>query len=116
MLEAHREAGDPNMDLMQLLCAYRLALAGRNDKGEMTEAETQIAMEKLGARLSQETQRRAAQQRAEAPQQAADPQQQNKARTPAYGALFKGLGTSGKPIVCTPVRGPNGVAVSFTCQ
>ena len=116
MLEAHREAGDPNMDLMQLLCAYRLALAERNDKGEMTEAEAQVVVEKLGKRLSREARRRATQQQAEQPEQAEAPKQRNDSRRQDYGALLQGLGASGKPIVCNPVRRANGVVVSFTCQ
>jgi len=93
ILEAHREAGDPNMDLTQLLCAYRLALAERNDKGEMTEAEAQVAMAELGVRVSQEVRQRATQQQAELHQESVDLQQQNNARMQAYGTLLQGLGT-----------------------
>jgi hypothetical protein len=93
ILEAHEEAADPNMDLMQLYCAYRLALAERNDKGEMTEAEANVAMQELALRVSQEARQRARQQQAGLRQQAIDLQQQNNARMQAYGVLLQGLGT-----------------------
>lgn len=94
ILEAHQEAGDPNMDLIQLLCAYRMAVAELEDKGKLTEAEGNVAIEELVLRVSQEGLLRAMQQQAESrQQQAMDLQQQNNARMQAYGTLLQGLGT-----------------------
>lgn len=104
ILEVHREAGDPNMDLMQLLCAYRFATAEREDNGEMTEPEANLATEGLLLRVGQEARWRSA----------TGPQ--DDARRQAFEALLQGLGTTEKPIVCTPVRGTNTVIMSVTCQ
>jgi hypothetical protein len=152
LLEAYQ--GHPNLDLVQLLCAYRLAIAERNDKGEITEAEANVVMQELALRISKEVRQRAIQQqaelrqqRAELRQQAVDLQQQNNGRVQALGALLQGLGTWqsasriqmplapvspapqlnpnaflrsspawGRPIVCTPIRGANGVVMSVTCR
>ena len=92
ILNAHRDAGDPYMDLMQLFAAHRIALAERLDKGEITEAEAGVAIQELIVRLNQERRQRDAQQRVELRQQALEAEQQN-ARMQAYGALFQELGT-----------------------
>ena len=93
VIEAHREAGDPNMDLVYLTTAYRLALSERRDKNEISEGEAQVMWAELVSRVSQEVRQRTAQQQAEQRQQNLDFQQQNTARMQAYGALLQGLGT-----------------------
>lgn len=47
------------MDLVFLANAYRLALAERVDKGEITKTEAQVIMAELGQRIAAEEQRRA---------------------------------------------------------
>jgi hypothetical protein len=120
ILQAYQEAGDPNMDLIQLLCAYREAVAERNDKGELTEAEGHVAIQELTLRVNQEARQRAAQQRAESRQQAMDVQQENNARMQAYGTLLQGLGTwqSANKVEMPKISGPAYVSpqISIACQ
>ena len=128
VIEAHQKAGDPNMDLVYLATAYRLALAERQDKTEITQGEADVMWAELIARVSQEARQRAMQQQAEQRQQSLDLQQQNNARMQAYGTLLQGLGTwqsANKievpkvsiPQTTMPNSGPGAQPrISITCQ
>src|SRR5512136_1331378 len=42
IIQAHQEAGDPAMNLIYLVTAYRLAIAERIDKHALSEAEANL--------------------------------------------------------------------------
>lgn len=84
--QAHQEAGDPAMNLVYLLTAYRLAIAERIDKGVLSEAEGNLMLAQLVSRINTERLQRdmaAAQQTARASQ--------------SYEALLQGLGVWQNP-------------------
>jgi hypothetical protein len=55
---AYREAGDPNLDLLNVYLAARLVGAENVDKKRVTEAEYQLQLAELESRLTKERQRR----------------------------------------------------------
>ena len=82
IVAAHQEAGDPAMNLVYLLTAYRLAVAERIDKGALREAEANLMLAQLVSRINTERLQRdmaAAEQRERISQ--------------SYEALLQGLGT-----------------------
>jgi len=82
IIQAHKEAGDPAMNLVYLITAYRLAIAERIDKRILSEAEANLMWAQLISRVNTERLERdiaAEQQRARIAQ--------------SYEALLKGLGT-----------------------
>jgi hypothetical protein len=56
---AYREAGDPNLDLLNVYLAARLVGAENVDKKRVTEAEYKLQLAELDSRLTKERQRRA---------------------------------------------------------
>jgi hypothetical protein len=56
---AYREAGDPNLDLLNVYLAARLVGAENVDKKRVTEAEYKLQLAELESRLTKERQRRA---------------------------------------------------------
>lgn len=56
--QAIAESGYPYMDLVNLEIAYRMAVAHRLDKGELSEAEANLQLAELQTRLGSEQQRR----------------------------------------------------------
>ncbi len=82
IIQAHQEAGDPAMDLVYLLTAYRLAVAERIDKGRLREAEGNLMVAQLVSRINTERLQRDM------------ATLQRKPRTAElYSSLLKGLGT-----------------------
>ena len=55
---AWKEAGDPNLDLLDILLAARLVGAENVDKGKVTDAEYQLQLAELNSRLTDERRRR----------------------------------------------------------
>jgi hypothetical protein len=55
---AWKEAGDPNLDLLNVLLAARLVGAENVDRGRITEAEYQLQLAQLNARITEEKRRR----------------------------------------------------------
>ena len=55
---AWQEAGDPNLDLLDILLAARLVGAENVDKGKVTYAEYQLQLAELNSRLNDERRRR----------------------------------------------------------
>ena len=87
IIQAHQEAGDPAMNLVYLLTAYRLAIAERIDKGALSEAEGNLMLAQLVSRINTERLQRdmaAAQQTARVSQ--------------SYEALLQGLGVWQSPV------------------
>jgi hypothetical protein len=81
IIKAHQDAGDPAVNLVYLLTAYRLAIAERIDKAVLNEAEGNLMLAQLVSRINTERIERdmaAAQQRAPA--------------TQSYATLLRGLG------------------------
>jgi hypothetical protein len=56
---AYREAGDPNLDLLNVYLAARLVGVENVDKKRVTEAEYKLQLAELESRLTKERQRRA---------------------------------------------------------
>ena len=56
---AYREAGDPNLDLLNVYLAARVVGAENIDRKRVTEAEYQLQLAELESRLTKERQRRA---------------------------------------------------------
>ncbi len=66
IVKAHEEAGDPAMNLVYLVTAYRLAISQRMDKGALSRAEGNLMLAQLVSRINAERLERdiaAAQQR-----------------------------------------------------
>ena len=59
VIAAYQRANYPNMDLIYLETAARLAGAEKIDKGEITEAQFQLELAELGTRVASEERRRA---------------------------------------------------------
>jgi hypothetical protein len=55
---AWKQAGDPNLDLLNVLLAARLVGAENVDRGRITEAEYQLQLAELNARITEEKRRR----------------------------------------------------------
>ena len=55
---AWKEAGEPNLDLLNVLLAARLVGAENVDRGRITEAEYQLQLAELNARITDERRRR----------------------------------------------------------
>ncbi len=55
---AWKEAGDPNLDLLDVLLAARLVGAENVDKGKVTDAEYELQLAELNSRLNDERRRR----------------------------------------------------------
>jgi hypothetical protein len=55
---AWKEAGDPNLDLLNVWLAARLVGAEKVDKKQVTEAEYQLELAELDSRLTNERRRR----------------------------------------------------------
>jgi hypothetical protein len=55
---AYKAAGDPNLDLLNILLAARLVGAENVDKKRVTEAEYQLQLAELNSRLEEERRRR----------------------------------------------------------
>jgi hypothetical protein len=99
IIQAHQEAGDPAMNLIHLITAYRLAIAERIDKHVLSEAEANLMLAQLYSRVNTERLQRdiaAAQQRARTAQ--------------TYEALLQGLGIWQKS--AGPAAQPGSVAPS----
>src|SRR5215469_15967982 len=56
---AYREAGDPNLDLLNVYLAARVVGAENIDRKRVTEAEYQLQLAELESRLTKERRRRA---------------------------------------------------------
>jgi hypothetical protein len=82
IIQAHQEAGDPAMNLIYLVTAYRLAIAERIDKHALSEAEANLMLAQLISRVNTERLQRDI---------AAEQQRRRTAQS--YEALLKGLGT-----------------------
>jgi hypothetical protein len=81
IIRAHQDAGDPAMNLIYLITAYRLAIAERIDKHTLSEAEANLMLAQLISRVNTERLQRdiaTAQWRARTAQ--------------TYEALLQGLG------------------------
>ena len=63
MRQVWADAGFPYIDLVDLIATHHLALAERMDKGELSVAEANMQMAKLGVRVVNEAQRRDAEAR-----------------------------------------------------
>jgi hypothetical protein len=59
ILAAYKQAGDPNLDLLNVYLAARLVGAENVDRHQVTEAEYQLQLAELESRLAKERQRRA---------------------------------------------------------
>jgi hypothetical protein len=68
IIAAYQNANYPNMDLVELVTASRLAGAEKIDRGEITEAEFQLQLAELGTRVASEEERRRANHQAAAAQ------------------------------------------------
>lgn len=55
---AWKAAGDPNLDLLNVLLAAKLVGAEKVDKGQVTPAEYQLQLAELNARITEERRRR----------------------------------------------------------
>jgi len=55
---AWKTAGDPNLDLLNVLLAAKLVGAEKVDKGQVTVAEYQLQLAELNARITEERRRR----------------------------------------------------------
>jgi hypothetical protein len=55
---AWKEAGEPNLDLLNVLLAAKLVGAENVDRGRITEAEYQLQVAELNARITEERRRR----------------------------------------------------------
>lgn len=86
IIQAHQETGDPAMNLVYLLTAYRLAIAQRIDKGALSEAEGNLMLAQLVSRINTERLQR----------DMADAQQTARA-SQSYEALLQGLGVWQSP-------------------
>jgi hypothetical protein len=82
IIQAHKEAGDPAMNLIYLITAYRLAMAERIDKRVLSEAEANLMLAQLISRVNTERLERDI---------AAERERTRNAQS--YEALLKGLGT-----------------------
>jgi hypothetical protein len=82
IIQVHKEAGDPAMNLISLITAYRLAIAERIDKRVLGEAEANLMLAQLISRVNTERLERDI---------AAEQRRALTARS--YEALLKGLGT-----------------------
>src|SRR5437879_4045680 len=58
VVATYQAAGYPHMDLIHLVAAYRLALAERADRGELTEAAMRAHFLELMTKVESEAQRR----------------------------------------------------------
>jgi hypothetical protein len=88
---AYKEAGDPNIDLLNVLLAAKLVGAENVDRGRTTEAEYQLQVAELNSRITEEKRRRAltdAQVRASLQ---ASQAQSEAAQTQSTAALMQGL-------------------------
>jgi len=88
---AWKEAGDPNIDLLNVLLAARLVGAEKVDKKQVTEAEYQLELAELDSRLTNEKRRRSlanAEMQLRATAVAAEAQA---AQTQSAAALLQGL-------------------------
>jgi len=81
IVRAHAEAGDPAMNLVYLVTAYRLAISQRMDKGVLTRAEGNLMLAQLVSRINAERLER----------DIAAAQQRNRPNQ-SYEALLQGLG------------------------
>jgi hypothetical protein len=70
------------MDLVALSNAYRLAVAERRDKGEITKTEAQVMLAELGTAITAEEQKRAT-----------NSAYARAAQAQGTGALMQGFGT-----------------------
>ncbi len=82
IIQAHLVAGDPAMDLVYLLTAFRLAVAERMDAGTLTRAEGNLMIAQLLSRINTER----VQRDTRGASQGADTAR-------SYPVLLKGLGT-----------------------
>jgi len=90
----------PYMDLVFLANAYRLAVAERYDKKEITRTEAEVIMAELGKRIAEEEQKRAT-----------NDTYARAAAAHGTGALLQGLGALNQsmqplqrqPITCTQI-------------
>lgn len=98
LMNIYLENNYPYLDLVLLSNAYRLAVAERVDKGELTKTEAQVIMAELGQRIVTEEQKRAT-----------NAAYARAAQAQGTGALLQGLGTLNQsmrplqrqPITCT---------------
>jgi hypothetical protein len=91
---AYREAGDPNLDLLNVYLAARLVGAENIDRKRVTEAEYQLQLAELESRLTKERQRRAlavADLEIKRAQAAAETQTAQAAQAQSNAALLLGL-------------------------
>jgi hypothetical protein len=91
---AYREAGDPNLDLLNVYLAARLVGAENVDKKRVTEAEYKLQLAELESRLTKERQRRAltvADLEIKRAQAAAETQTARAAQAQSNAALLLGL-------------------------
>jgi len=128
IIQAHQEAGDPAMNLIYLVTAYRLAIAERIDKHALSEAEANLMLAQLISRvnterlqrdIAAEQQRRRTAQTYEALLQglgmwrgSASPPVQNNAVVPSQQAPGQGQSAPKTPITCYQ----NGNGPGITCQ
>ena len=81
IVKAHEEAGDPAMNLVYLVTAYRLAVSQRIDGGLLSRAEGNLMLAQLVSRINAE--------RLERDMAAA---QQKNRQNQSYEALLRGIG------------------------
>ncbi len=92
IIRAHEDAGDPAMNLVYLITAYRLAVAERIDKGVLSRTEGNLMLSQLMSRINTER----LQKDIGAPRDKQQPIE-------SYDALLQGIGVW-KGSVNPPVR------------
>jgi hypothetical protein len=88
---AWKDAGDPNLDLLNIVLAARLVGAENVDKGQVTEAQYQLQLAELNARITEERRRRSFGNAEMQLRQAQVSAQTQAAQTQSAAAVLQGL-------------------------
>jgi hypothetical protein len=118
---AYREAGDPNLDLLNVYLAAQLVGAENIDRKRVTEAEYQLQLAELESRLTKERQRRAldvAELEIKRTQAAAEVQTATAAQRQSTAALLVGLAApqSANRPTSQPYQLPTPRMLNTNCQ